>query len=85
MVLPLEVVLDERLSRSLQNRAIAVADLAVSAVDYQRGQRRETFIMAAIYQQLRNPPDPVAKGTDVWTPDTACASSASAPYSMTAW
>jgi len=49
VVLPLEFILDRRFPRGLQNRPVAVAHLAIGAVNHQCGQRGDTLIVAAVY------------------------------------
>ena len=49
VVLPLEFVLDGRFPCHLQNRPVAVAHLAIGAVNHQCGQRGDTLIVAAVH------------------------------------
>jgi hypothetical protein len=49
VVLPLEFIFHGRFLRRLQDCRVAVAHLAVGAVNYQCGQRGDTLIVAAVY------------------------------------
>jgi hypothetical protein len=61
VALALQIILYRWLPRDLQNRLVAHAYLAVSAVHYQGGQRRVTPAVCSVYDPDEDLTDPVAK------------------------
>jgi hypothetical protein len=55
VVLPLKLIFDRRFARDLQDCPVAVAHLAVGAMNYQCGQRGNTLIVAAVYKPSQDP------------------------------
>jgi hypothetical protein len=62
VVLPLEFIFDGRFVRDLQDRPVAVAHLAVGAVNYKCGQRGDIFIVAAVHKSSQDLADPMTEG-----------------------
>lgn len=62
VMLAFEVVFHRRVARGFQDGLIAVADLAIGAVDDQGGQRRVPPFMSAVHHQEQNLAYPAAHG-----------------------
>lgn len=62
VVLPLEFIFDGRFPRHLQDCPVAVAHLAVGAVNYQCGQRGDTLIVAPVHKPSQDLTDPMTEG-----------------------